>query len=124
MATNVRPIHRLDKTTSGILLFGKHPLAQHSVSQQMAAGLTKKVYLALIEGEFPYQKGRIQLPIDRCQNTIIKRGISPHGKMGITTYEHLGIRDGYSLLKLKLITGRTHQKNQSSPKCLRVSNYW
>ena len=51
----------------------------------------------------------MQLPIDRLQNTIIKRGISPHGKMGVTLYERLVVRAGYSLLKLKIITGRTHQ---------------
>ncbi|AMP21342.1 hypothetical protein AZF37_09450 [endosymbiont 'TC1' of Trimyema compressum] len=83
MATNVRPIHRLDKTTSGILLFGKHTLAQHSVSQQMTAGQTSKVYIALIEREFPYKKESFSSPLTGSRTLLLKEALVLMEKWGL-----------------------------------------
>lgn len=98
-----RAVYRLDRDTSGIVLIAKNELAAAKL-----AGKVKKDYYAVacekIEGG-----GVIDLPIRREQESIIKRCVAPDGEKAVTHYEALMHSDRYTLLKLRLETGRTHQ---------------
>lgn len=73
---NPHPITRLDRGTSGIVLFAKHPFGQYRLTTHPF----KKEYQAMVEGNFPHQHGRIHLPIQRPMRATIRREIFPWGK--------------------------------------------
>ena len=75
----------------------------------MKDGTFKKEYMALVEGILDDKIGTINLPIARKQGSIIERCIDENGKQAITHYEVLKESEGYSLVKCRLETGRTHQ---------------
>lgn len=98
-----RAIYRLDRDTSGIVLIAKNELAAAKL-----AGKVKKYYYAvacgIIEGG-----GTIDKPIKRERESIIKRCAARDGERAVTHYEALAHNAKYTLLKLELETGRTHQ---------------
>jgi len=106
-----RPINRLDKGTSGLLLIGKSQYAHQAMSRQQKQGLIKRSYLALVEGEFKEDRGTIDLPIgheDPGSNAC--RRVDPvDGKPAITHFQVIKRYQNYTLLSLHLETGRTHQ---------------
>lgn len=102
--TAVRIFGRLDKDTSGVVVVCKN---QHILTKLSKANC-EKIYIAICEGTFKEKSGIIDLPILQCEDGI-KREVNEKGKQAITQYEVIEEKNGYSLLKLKLITGRTHQ---------------
>lgn len=98
-----RPVNRLDKNTSGLCVCAKNRFAAASVSDSVS-----KVYFAAVEG-IVTKAGRIDLPIDRESDSIIKRCVSPTGKRAVTNYEPILCACGRTLLRITLETGRTHQ---------------
>ena len=66
-------------------------------------------YLALVSGHMDEKAGRIDRPIGRRDGSIVEWMVREDGKRAITDYEVLGEYEGYSLLKIHLLTGRTHQ---------------
>lgn len=101
------PIHRLDRGTSGILAIAKIAHVQQLLSAQNHS-LMNRTYLALVHGTtLPY--GSITAPIARKEGSIIERTVSENGQDARTDYETLLTRDGLSLIRLTLHTGRTHQ---------------
>lgn len=105
----IRPINRLDKDTSGLVIFAKCEYIQESLSQQMKEKNFKKEYLCLCYGLFDKKYGTINLPIARKEGSIIERCIDENGKKAITHYKVLEEFKDYSLVLCKLETGRTHQ---------------
>ena len=105
----IRPVNRLDKDTSGIVIFAKNEYIQECLIKQMQANTFKKEYLAICNGIFDKNHGIIDLPIARKENSIIERCISENGQKSITHYKVLKEFDNYSLVKCILKTGRTHQ---------------
>ena len=105
----IRPINRLDKDTSGLVLFAKCEYIQESLSLQMKEKNFKKEYICLCSGLFDKKFGTINLPIARKEGSIIERCIDEHGKNAITHYKVLEDFKDYSLVLCKLETGRTHQ---------------
>lgn len=105
-ALNFHPCHRLDRNTTGLLLIAKHPEAQHRIAKQ---GSLKREYLALIEGTLSPEKGTIDAPIARALPSIMLRHVAPDGKPARTHYQTEQTNGRYSLLRLRLETGRTHQ---------------
>lgn len=105
----IRPVNRLDKNTSGLVVFAKCEYIQERLIKQMENTQFKKEYLALASGIFTNKKGTINLPIARKENSIIERCIDKNGQPSITHYEVLKEFDNYSLVKCTLETGRTHQ---------------
>ena len=99
----VRIINRLDKDTSGLVLIAKHRLAACAVS-----GRVKKTYFALAEGCIN-GKGVIDAPIRREFPESKKRIVASDGERAITEYEAIDSKNGTTLLKINLLTGRTHQ---------------
>lgn len=107
----IRPVNRLDKNTSGIVIFAKNEYIQECLARQMKEGKFKKEYIALCEGKFVDKNGIISAPIARKENSIIERCVREDGDIAITEYEILSYVEAYnySIVKCNLKTGRTHQ---------------
>ena len=101
--TAFRAVFRLDRDTSGLVLIAKHEL-----SASKLAGKIKKDYYAVVEGEIK-EGSAINLPIARCGESIIKRRVDENGERAITHFEPISTKNGNTLLKINLETGRTHQ---------------
>ncbi len=101
------PIHRLDRGTSGILAIAKVAHIQQILSAENHQQM-KRSYLALVHGTTK-PRGSVTTPIARKEGSIIERTVSADGQDAHTDYETLLSRDGLSLVKLTLHTGRTHQ---------------
>ncbi len=105
-------VHRLDRLTSGLILAAKRPEIQHLLSTKDGK-LFHREYLAIAEGVLEPPEGTIDAPIARSPDSIITRRVAPEGKPAVTRYrtEKVWEREGqrYSLLRLSLVTGRTHQ---------------
>lgn len=98
-------VNRLDRDTSGIILFAKS-----AYSKSITMGLDyEKLYLAAVYGSPEDDRGTVDLPIKRAAETDMRRITSPDGTPSLTHYEVLERHDGFSLLRLRLETGRTHQ---------------
>ena len=114
--TKIRPINRFDRNTSGIVLFAKNEYIQEQCIQQMANHLFQKEYIALLEGHVEPKEGQICAPIARKAESIIERCVDPNGDPAITKYQVLKYYPTYTLVKIQLLTGRTHQ--------IRVHSQW
>ena len=104
----IRPVNRLDKNTSGIVIFAKNEYIQECLIKQMKASSFVKEYVALVEGIIKKEQ-IIDAPIARKQDSIIERCVDINGDSAITVIKPVKTLDNYSLIKCILKTGRTHQ---------------
>lgn len=105
----IRPVNRLDKNTSGIVIFSKNEYIQECLIKQMKSNCFKKEYIAVVKGIINKEFQVIDEPIARKENSIIERCVSKNGDRAITEVKLLQTFDNYSLVKCNLKTGRTHQ---------------
>jgi len=102
-------VHRIDRDTSGLIVFAKNEAAHKHLSKQFEERQTKKIYQGLVIGSVPEKKGSIQSPIAEhpaLNGTMI---IHRKGKESLTDYEVLEDFGIYSFLQFQIHTGRTHQ---------------
>ena len=109
MNKKVRPVSRLDRDTSGIVLFAKNEYVQESLIRQMAEKNFIKEYLGVVHGIIRNKSGTISLPIERKPGSIMLRHISDTGVPSVTHYEVLEYLNNGTFLGFCLETGRTHQ---------------
>ncbi|MDR0727337.1 MAG: RluA family pseudouridine synthase [Puniceicoccales bacterium] len=104
-------VHRLDKETSGVIIFAKTDLAYYSLSQMFMNRSVKKYYEALVYGKMRVQSGSIREPIGRDSHHRTRMAIRRNGRPAHTDWECFRIFSppGISQLALRLHTGRTHQ---------------
>lgn len=102
-----RPVNRLDKGTSGLMMAGKNAHIQQRMQRMLHTDGFIREYLAVVDGRPGEEKGVIDLPIGHGPG--IKRVIDAAGRPAFTEYEVLKAGERRSLLCLKLHTGRTHQ---------------
>jgi 23S rRNA pseudouridine1911/1915/1917 synthase len=107
-------VHRIDKETSGILLVAKNDFAHAKLADGFRERTIQKTYLALVQGIFTEDRGRIELPIARDpvrrNRMTAKRAASlPNGRAARTDWKVLARIDSTTLLEVQLHTGRTHQ---------------
>jgi len=102
-------VHRLDKDTSGVMLFARTGRAHHLLCQQFASRRVYKVYLGIVEGRVNFQEITLDIPISPDSRTAGKMRIDNSGRQAVT---HLRVKElftRYSFLEIIPATGRTHQ---------------
>jgi 23S rRNA pseudouridine1911/1915/1917 synthase len=102
-------VHRLDRDTSGLLMVAKTDAAQASLMAQLKARRIKKTYLALVMGGVAAAAGRVEAPIGRDPRNRQRFAVVPDGRPAVTAYRVRERFDGWTLIELDLVTGRTHQ---------------
>ena len=102
-------VHRIDKDTSGLIIFAKNEAAHKHLSKQFEDRQTKKIYLGLVTGSPSLKSGRIDSPIAEHPAQNGSMIIHRKGKEALTDYEVLEDFGIYSLVRFQIHTGRTHQ---------------
>lgn len=102
-------VHRLDKDTSGLMIVAKDDKAHELLADDFKNKRIHREYIALLDGVFPQEKAVIDAPIGRSKQYFDKMEVCKDGKRAITNLEVLKKYKDYTLVKLVLETGRTHQ---------------
>ena len=102
-------VNRLDRDTGGVILFAKSAWACRLLGEALAAPDTEKIYLAAVCGVPSPPDGRIELPIRRPDPRDLRREAGEPGEYAGTEYSLVESAEGCSLVRLRLLTGRTHQ---------------
>lgn len=105
-----RCINRLDHNTSGLTIVAKHMVSGSILSTMVKKREIHREYLGIVRGRVTPEKGTITAPLGRKPGSIIERTIDfENGESAITHYEVVDEKNGHSLIRLHLETGRTHQ---------------
>ena len=107
----IRPgiVHRLDKDTSGVLIVAKNDKAHINLSEQIKNHEVEKTYIALVRGTVKENEATINMPIGRSTKDRKKMAVTKTGKNAVTHFKVLKRNNNYTLLEVKIETGRTHQ---------------
>lgn len=107
----IRPgiVHRLDKDTSGLLIIAKNDNSHIKMSEEIKNREVTKIYIALVRGIIQENEATIDMPIGRSTKDRKKMAVNKNGKNAITHFKVLKRYDKYTLLQIKIDTGRTHQ---------------
>jgi len=105
----IRPVNRLDKDTTGIVIFAKNEYIQECLARQVRTGDFIKEYMAILAGHLSQSSGTINIGISRKPGSIIEREVNSSGDTSITHYEITKYFPDFTLVKFILETGRTHQ---------------
>ncbi|AOT56091.1 RluA family pseudouridine synthase [Weissella soli] len=102
-------VHRIDKDTSGLLMVAKNDKAHEALSAQLKEKKNLRLYYALVHGEFKENEGTIKAPIGRSNADRKKQAVIKGGRDAVTHFKVMKRYVGYTLLEVRLETGRTHQ---------------
>lgn len=107
----IRPgiVHRLDKDTSGVLIIAKNDISHINISNQIKNHEVEKTYIALVRGIVKENEATINMPIGRSTKDRKKMAVSKNGRNAITHFKVIKRYEKYTLLEIKIETGRTHQ---------------
>ncbi|GAA4703202.1 RluA family pseudouridine synthase [Brevibacillus fulvus] len=104
-----RPVNRLDKDTSGLMIVAKNQWAHEQFSRMQQERTLKRYYQAIVEGVMEQPEGVIEAPIGRADHSIIEREVREDGQYARTHFTVLAQGPQAALVELSLETGRTHQ---------------
>lgn len=102
-------VHRLDKDTTGLLIVAKSDFAHQGLAEQLKDRRLRREYLALVQGAVSPRTGSIDAPIGRHPVHRKKMAVVPGGRVAVTRYRVIGILGRFTLVRVSLETGRTHQ---------------
>ncbi|MBD2187885.1 RluA family pseudouridine synthase [Pseudanabaena mucicola] len=104
------PVHRLDRQTSGILLFARDLDSSRNLQQQFQDREVQKIYEALLSDAIKHSQGTIDLPLwGNPENRPYQQVDFERGKPSLTEFQVIGTKEKYPRLEFKPLTGRTHQ---------------
>lgn len=106
---NILTVHRLDKETSGILIFAKTEEAHKHLSRQFQQRTVEKIYLTLVAGAMHEMEGEIDKPLAPHQHLQDRMVVNRSGKPSLTKFKVVELFKNYSLVEADIKTGRTHQ---------------
>ena len=105
-----RCCNRLDRDTSGLTVVAKHMLSASLLSDMSVHHKIQREYLAIVKGHITPSSGTICAPLSRKPGPVLERVVDfTAGEPAVTHYQVLNEKNGYSLVSLRLETGRTHQ---------------
>ncbi len=102
-------VHRLDKDTSGVMVVAKNDIAHRNLAEQIKVHSIRREYIALVHGVIKENLGTIDAPIGRSKLDRKKMAVIKDGRPAVSNYEVVQRFGNYSLIKVSLLTGRTHQ---------------
>jgi len=103
-------VHRIDRETSGLLLFSKSEKIKNAIQETWMATITERIYVAVVEGRVKEEKGVITSWLTESSAFKVYSSQNPlQGKKAVTNYQTVRSNQNYSLLELSLETGRKHQ---------------
>ena len=102
-------VHRIDKDTSGLLIVAKNDKAHIEMSNQIKNHEVKKIYITLVRGNVGEDEATIDMPIGRSTKDRKKMAVVKNGKEAVTHFKVIKRYGKYTLLEVKIDTGRTHQ---------------
>ena len=102
-------VHRIDKDTSGLLAVAKNDFTHRSLSGQLAEHSMFRIYEAVVYGQMREEKGTVNAPLARHPVDRKRMAVAPGGRDAVTHWEVLARYRGYTHLRCRLETGRTHQ---------------
>ena len=102
-------VHRIDKDTSGLLIVAKNDRAHMCLSAQLKDHTLARTYEAVVIGTLKEDRGTVDAPLDRSPKDRKKMAVVPGGRRAVTHYEVLARYPGYTHVRCRLETGRTHQ---------------
>ena len=102
-------VHRLDKDTTGLMVIAKNNESYRYLKELFETRQVRKEYLAIVFGNFDKKSGRIENFMDRDPHNRRKMAVRPTGRKAISEYEVISEVEGFSFVKVHIITGRTHQ---------------
>ena len=102
-------VHRLDQSTSGILLLAKDKATHKAMQEQFVTRTVSKQYTALLDGVIEHDSGRIDLCMKLDYDNRPRQMVAPDGKRSITEYQVVAVEDGRTRVEFYPLTGRTHQ---------------
>lgn len=105
----IREVGRLDRDTSGIVVFAKNRIAAARLAEQRRKGRFRKQYVAVVRGHFDEREGEIRLPIGPLEGSLMKMAVRADGKNAVTRYKVIAEEGENSVVQCTLETGRTHQ---------------
>ena len=107
----IRPgiVHRLDKDTSGVIIVAKNDKAHINLSEQIKNHEVEKTYMAIVRGNVKENEATINMPIGRSNKDRKKMAVTKTGKNAVTHFKVIARFNNYTLLEIKIETGRTHQ---------------
>ncbi|RKP45853.1 RluA family pseudouridine synthase [Cohnella endophytica] len=105
----IRHVHRIDKDTTGPVLYAKNEFAHYQYDKAMREKTIERIYVALAEGYVEGNKGKIDKPIGQDRHHSTRRRVSDTGDPAVTHFEVVERFDDHTLVRLRLETGRTHQ---------------
>jgi len=108
LQSTIHIVTRLDKDTSGLMLIAKNRYIHYLFSKNELKSVSRK-YMAIVHGILDQKEGSIRAKIARKCDSIIQREVSDEGQEAITHFEVIQSFEAYSIVQLKLETGRTHQ---------------